>query len=1038
MKSAKLYSKTNRRQSFLYITALLIVALGACTDDPIYKGAGESSDIKVFFKVPAPSVPTTRSEEQDDARYDKSGIYLLAFDGNEESSSLLQISKATAGTNNFYAKLNESSEAKYIYIIANMQDILSANQTKWVEDGVTLGEIKEKLQRNLPLKENVITSMVTPQPMVGEFSLDNGITLGTSIGSEDRPIELFRSTVKISLTHSAAYFRLIGANLMKAPVSGYLFKRTDDKIATINKANSGTDGDIEEMISTADKDGRKCYLYTFESVKGTPSTSVIVKAEYEGKLCYYRIDLDQKSDSYALMRNCNYSVNIKSVSKAGYETAAQAMSNPAGNIEYTVNVTDAYSRDIVSNGEYFLGVSNTEFYYFSDNSKMEKIEIATVTQNAPSGVSAGSCTASSGIQITSNPFPTNNGSSQSLPLAITMDEDTDSGEVTLSIGDLKRIIKVYRKKTPNSFEFGSTFTDFMQQGYISAKVATTNEAWLKLSNKASQPAESELSNSLEDASENIYVHVKANLGTSTDPEYRTGAVDLFRKDNGGNAKVVFSQKLYDIFEVTDKEQGKIANPYAGAFWRHNQTGERVIKMILSGASSSDLTWDATVVVGADWAGLEVGESKDPNIYTNSPTLGDASGFDTTYKVSNPQTAVQGTSDNLIFRIGLKNTIGTEDHRYGLVLVNTYYKKEHRNSYRIFLRQGDAPDYIYQPTDGGYNWNGVRPKSIKFSPYNLTDPQLGIGSQTTDFNNNLFKHNQMPLDYLNETKGYNSNKFTKFPSQAGYFFPWNVSSSNDVRTTELKEYFPTIKKAHEYMRAIHPTNNSTLHYLSQIDREGGAPYQWEITPLYYDKKSDPCPYGYRYPSLGKINPGGSTNTNVEHSEIIQSLLFDPTAPNKSNSDIVMAKYTLWGYYADGFFDRLPIKSIDKSSYFPDPDLVIVPSWPRLSSKSIVVKGGDIINATGNDIAYFGILIFNPYNLSSIFFPATGCLLPPGGNMVGPNEISIWTSERMTTIASKSGNNPMDFYGSKFKFGFLAGQGTASYCKTVRCVKDETIK
>lgn len=1037
MKSAKSYLKTSWKQSFLYIIVLLITTLGACTDDPIYKGPGESSDIKIYFKVPAPSALTTRSAVQDDAYYDENGIYLLIFNGNEESSSLLQISKATAGTNNFYAKLNETSEAKYIYIIANMQDILSANQTKWVEDGVTLGEIKEKLQRSLPLKENVITSIVTPQPMVGEFSLDSGITLGISIGSESQPIELIRSTVKISLTHSAPYFKLIGANLMKAPVSGYLFRRADDKIATINKANSGAGGDIEEMISTAGEDGKKCYLYTFESVKGTPSTSVIVKAEYEGKPYYYRIDLDQKSDSYALMRNCNYSVNIKSVSKAGYETAAQAMNNPAGNIEYTVNVTDAYSRDIVSNGEYFLGVSNTEFYYFSDNSRMEKVEITTVTQNAPSSVSAGSCTASTGITITSNPFPSNNGSAQSLPLAITMNEGTDSGEVTLSIGDLKRIIKVYRKATPNSFEFGSTFTDFIQQGYISAKVSSADEAWLKLSNKAGQPAESELSNSLEDASENIYVHVKANLGTSTDPKYRTGAIDLFRKDNGGNAKVVFSQKLYDIFEVTDGKEGKIENPYAGAFWRHNQTGERVIKMILSGASSSDLTWDATVAIGADWAGLEVGGSSDGSIYTDTPTLGDAPGFDTTYKVNNPQTSVQGTGDELIFRIGLTNAIGKEEHRYGLVLVNTYYKKEHRNSYRIFLRQGDAPDYIYKPADGGYNWNGSRPKTIKFSPYNLTDPQLGRGTQAKDYINNLFEHNQMPLDYREGNKVCNTNKFTRFPSQAGYLFPWNVDSSKDVYTSELKENFPTIKKAHEYMRAVHPTNNTTLNYLSYIDTQhGGNPYQWEEAPLYYDKVSDPCPYGYRYPSMGEINRGTSTNTNIEYSEITQSLLFDPTAPNKSGADAIMAKYTLWGYYADGFFDRLPIKDISGSGSNTSSQAVI-PTMNGFVQKCIVVKGGDVINASGNDIGYSGLLIFSPYNLASIFFPGTGSLLPSSG-LILPNEFAIWTSERISTNTNSRNNNPMDLYGNKRYFGFLAGQGTAAYCKTVRCVKDETIK
>ena len=890
------FASMNIKNKIVHICLAIFfsVITNSCTDEIFSQyQSGKELELKVFLTVPAPSLAQTRSGEKNDSYYDTNGIYLLTFDGNTDESRLLQIVKATAGSNIFYARLNENPDAHYVYILANMQNQIASNQDSWKKDGASLGMVKSQLKRSLELDNEIAKEMVSPQPMLGEVYLKDGINSEAMIGSSKNPVELTRSTVKISISTDVGGFQLSGANLMNAPITGYLFNMPESTIKSITKANSGLNGDPEEMIVSTDKEKNECYLYTFESVADTKSTSVIIKASYLGNDSYYRIDLDTKNASYGLIRNCNYLVRIKTVKRVGYGSAEEARNNPAGNIEYTINVVDSYSRDIISNGLYYLGVSNTEFYYFTDNTQMDNIQIATVTQNAPSYIASGSYEASDGISVTNNPFPKNTGTAQSLPLSITMNSRVNEGSVKLKLGDLEREIKVYRMSTPTSFEFGSLFKDFRTKGFISGKVVTGSEDWIKLTTKEI-PTEEQLYTSLEDMGENLMIRVKANLGSDSDPEYRTGAIDLFRKDEGGNARIMFRQKLFDVY-TPSTEQAKLRPfTYVGTFHRWNHTGERIIRVDAAVAGGGTFDWKAVVISG-DFIRLSKTPSSDGGVgVTNFYGDGDNTNYKTdteveALQVTDGSTEISGDRTNYIyFRVGLTGKLSSKEAkpRYGVIALIVNYKSASPITRYIYVRQGEAADYLMEKEDPIHNLSKPnRPLAAKISPYNLTDPQGNPHSDLTG----------------------RQGEFTQYPSQAGYLYQGYNRQGWWADT-----------------------------YYQEVPPGWGSPGGQE-----WNKSHETCPTGYRHPSSGIDN---TKDESVEDSEMRQSMWIYPQNKMLSNTQNFIV-----GYLADGFYDRRPM-------------------WNKIKFESAPEQPSAVSN--GAEIAYMGVLGFNPRTLASIFFPLAG--------------------------------------------------------------------
>lgn len=948
---SKIADNLQKHIYFCLVASCSILLLAACADEP-YETSAQTNEkqveVKIFLTVPAPTIAQTREASTivDDSYYNQDGVYVMIFNGNTDDSKLLQIAKASGSSKIFYAKLNGVDGACYAYVIANSEKIIQDNQESWNAGETTLGEIKSKLEYTLKTTgtSNIaLTEMVTPQPMYTEVYLKDGISATTKIGTASESVKLTRSTAKISIYNETAtggvrQETLFGANLANAPVKGYLFPDNAD-LLKITRANTGLKGDFDEPIATPDAESNSCYLYTFESVvKEKASTSIIVKATYLGSdAYYYRIRLSNETDNYSLERNFNYIVHIKSILQKGYDSAQEALDNPAGNIEYTLSVTDAYSRDIVSNGEYYLGVENSEFYAFtdpSDGKEALKDQLVSIIMHNTKSVSGKfTVVEGNGLSIWGSDTFINNGAAgeQKVELRINADEGFTDGAIEVKLGDLTRTIKIHKRTMPN--KFGSILDDFEGQGYISGTVAAKDAVWLKLTKKTAADGKApkpedlddrDLFNSVESTNEKIYLRVEANIGDNTSADFREGSVDFFLKNEGGNARALIKQPVHDVY--TDVVgQAKIAPyTYVGTFHRHDQIGERIIRVDTKIVGGTAARWRAFVVSG-DFIRLSTTPSEDKGVgvknFYGTADKGESEDNTTnfgyaveSFKLKDGKTDT-GTIESgyIYFRVGLTTTIGANSVRYGLIGLQVNGDIENGTITRyIFVRQGEAADYLMRPEDPALKEPGKnnsvelsrRDQAIKLSPFNLTDADY---SYNTD--------NISGMSDLTSRRG----KMTDYPSQAGYLYQalsrrgWIADPS---KTPDMSSFKSTNSK-----------------------------------PVWDEAKYEICPEGYHRPEggiEGKPDDNGkfTTNTDVSVSPVRQSLWLYP-----KNRGVNSTQNFIIGYIADGFYDRQPM-------------------WFANDGVNKLNENQPTAVNHGANIAYIGVLAFNPQNLASIFMPMTG--------------------------------------------------------------------
>jgi hypothetical protein len=400
----------------------------------------------------------------------------------------------------------------------------------------------------------------------------------------------------------------------------------------------------------------------------------------------------------------------------------------------------------------------------------------------------------------------------------------------------------------------------------------------------------------------------------------------------------------------------------GAFWRNNQRGERVIRFDVGASNLNNHGyWIATVSdyeplkwnylpnnpSTSDGVVLAVGGSTAPGMYTASPSDPDASpGY---FVSGNLQTITGYTASNgeIAFRIGCERTFAaynalSNPARYAVVTLFYGANGSNVKMQKIYLRQGQGDDYVMRTTDPGTGLSGspTRPLAAKFSPYNLTDLAGWTGGSIG---------NPTPAPQFYPPGGVQGVPgFTTYPSQAGYHLAFGAHQSG------------TVWAVSPHLTAVGGWNSS-------------------MTPNgYWNTVHETCPSGYRRPYDALPDGNAHTSPTLAGSEIRQSLWLNPPTGTNSNTD-----NSVWGYYADGYFDRRPIVN---------------------ASGTGAVAISAVAN-TGPEAAYIGRLFYNPSTTNptyaSVFFPAPGFRYWQNGALhnAGGNG-AYWTT---TTYSGTNQNN-----------------------------------
>lgn len=418
--------------------------------------------------------------------------------------------------------------------------------------------------------------------------------------------------------------------------------------------------------------------------------------------------------------------------------------------------------------------------------------------------------------------------------------------------------------------------------------------------------------------------------------------------------------------------------YVGAFWRADQTGERIIKIKTTNNNDALGDWTAWVydynqvfvegeIVFRTDSSLDKGITWKPG---ETPADMNVMANDLKYVVAGNSTSASGTiknpGDEIFFRIGLKSKLDGSSKPYRVryaVVVLSY--NNHEKHQKIFLRQGDDADYLMAPhelDEFGNDFLVERSIAREISPYNLTSPGLS---------------NSYP--YYHQMDSPKKGVFCAYPSQAGAFFQWGNPVEGHQR------------------RAYHPT-----HYGSIPDWNASYSGDSEL-----DSSFETCPEGYRRPIVSKTD-----ETSATRNEIWQTLVVSSVANTTSS-----AANSVYGYYADGFFDRRQIVSAANGNQ------------PG-NSYSVVAYDS-------KDAAFAGRLFYNPKEdgakkNASLFIPSSGKRGENGALYFSGAAGYGWTSITASTTGQQY--NSAGSYESKVNDYFNPrGSNLKTEALPIRCIK-----
>ena len=400
---------------FNILSLILLVMIGfvGCSDEYSVGPRPIGNAVSFTLTVPDVSIPSvsTRTMEGTNNKEDEvKTVDILVFDAAQSPEVLLARVVATNVTQDlsknpstvtFSAELPRTSGKARVVMVAN-QSLSSIIQDSDI--GKTKAEIMPKLTHSSTEAwpaNGSNSSGYTPIPMYAEKEVSKDPIIN---------INLVRMLARIDINNEASNFTVENVYLANYNTVGYIASAWDSGTGLL----SDPEPDDPMIPGNSDRtgspysysvNGAASYLgeiYTYEAIAaadaasnsdGSPNdgavsrkdaTCLIVKGKMTGDNTsyYYRVDFLKSgtADYMPLKRNYKYTINIKEASGIGYLTMEEAIESYRTMTNLNVRLI-AYNRDkisdIVYNGQYMLGVSESAIRVWQYENVSYKIDVFT-------------------------------------------------------------------------------------------------------------------------------------------------------------------------------------------------------------------------------------------------------------------------------------------------------------------------------------------------------------------------------------------------------------------------------------------------------------------------------------------------------------------------------------------------------------------------------------------------------------------------------------------------------------------------------------
>jgi len=469
----------------------LLLSLLGCAEETLYDDSkvinkGKTARLTLNITLPNTNGPALKTVD------DKSieNIYILGFRVDDEDETIEYFDFMTSVTSSIE---NIGNNKKKISFTANQADykqrfVIIANSADFVSSLNPGGQRKEDVLEALIYK-NPDNEWNTTLPMWGESA-------SWIINNQELALEVTLTRLVASIDIAIAEdlrnsFTLKEVYLYNAKTRGRIVPDKMNWESSENKVTSPTlpsDNDPENNPLT--KDTPFLYeidnpesgvltgaIYAFEAEAVTENrlqaTSLVIGGEYNGKMCYYRLDLtgkDENNNTYNLdiLRNHKYSIQITAVLGEGRPDPEEAFKAVPVELAATIKAWDMAEIGVILDEQYFLRVSD---YLFELTGDYTIVDLYTETDH-PAGI----------VCRTSFPWINWTGGSdgdpeRTLTLTIATNDSAYPREGTLEIiaGNLTYVVRI----TQNT-ETWITVTKqpfYLMNGESHSLTVNTNRSW---------------------------------------------------------------------------------------------------------------------------------------------------------------------------------------------------------------------------------------------------------------------------------------------------------------------------------------------------------------------------------------------------------------------------------------------------------------------------------------------------------------------------------------------------------------------------------
>lgn len=534
----------------IYLLAAILLSLTACHDEyDTGKGAPrieEKIQVKLFVDAGDFQKPLAQTKSAMEEQILGRMPWVFVFRGNDDNAIFEEASLATPKTNTPMVYLTRTNSPSRLLILANPPDRFFDGTTDGLElnstaisnalSGKTYAQainILNTARLNSPQEQNLYTGDYIPMTATWNLSSIDG---QTTIGSSGDKIQLERIVAKVTV-NSYADFIIEGFTVIGANRYGRLFPSLASptpKGSTTNYIASAPADPVSGIATSLDA----VYIYPASS---SDATSVIIKGKFNSVTGYYRVVFKDSGTGKLLdiVQNKWYQFNLTKVDGPGYSTLETALkAKPSNNITAELLVTDRNSMEIVDNGQFYLGLTNSEVIVYSGTEET-KLHIATLMNNAPAGTYIHAGVQSSSPEGTLNIIPGNmltNGTVTASDIKANLSKSFSSGTIRLTVGNLTRNITIKRENrlTPQ----GGVLQ--FSPNYVSAKIeslGSTADQWITLSADGVNYSDKEVVNSHRPGI--IYLRIGENKPGGI--MRKNGIVCLTRNNNQGHLKLYINQ-----------------------------------------------------------------------------------------------------------------------------------------------------------------------------------------------------------------------------------------------------------------------------------------------------------------------------------------------------------------------------------------------------------------------------------------------------------------------------------------------------------------